>query len=277
MKKAVIGTVLMFLILLDASTLVQAATGSLESFDYYIESPPCESLFASIFNVTGQNDDFDGRDNVASIVFNAGKPIVGYIAAIPVGETQRQGWSIALRYINPLKPGPLTSVLYDYSQVPPTYHNYQELYQAIIDQGVVLDSITINPGIDYPDCGYMALDGNVFEPGDGRLNNDPGALAVVYAPSDGSFQVYGVDESSNGYPVFYLSKDELAALPGTPEQDTEIKRTDDGRFRLYELTTGELQLNVGPDAEGKEFVYIFSRDPIALVRSYDFKPGETPS
>jgi hypothetical protein len=54
----------------------------------------------------------------------------------------------------------------------------------------------------------------------------------------------------------------------TPEQNTLIKEYYE--FALYRLTTGEFQLNVGPDAENKVFVVIWTGCPPQEVEESTF-------
>jgi hypothetical protein len=106
-------------------------------------------------------------------------------------------------------------------------------------------------------------------PSDGRLPGS-GTEAVVYAEDDG-IEIWAIDDNSQGTRVLFVSTEELASLPANPEQNTLIAATDDGQFALYKLTTGEYQINIGPDAEGKIRVMIFDAIPPTNVYGYDLQ------
>jgi hypothetical protein len=67
-----------------------------------------------------------------------------------------------------------------------------------------------------------------------------------------------------------LSPAFLAELPESPEQNTEFASSEDGLTRFYVLTTGEFQVNFGPDFEGKVHVVVFDRG-FNIKRIYTFK------
>lgn len=91
---------------------------------------------------------------------------------------------------------------------------------------------------------------------DGRIcwNRD----YVVYTPQDAGIHVYRT-EGRTGVLQVYASPEQLAALPAQPAQNTLIAER--GGYALYKLTTGEYQLNVGPDFEGKVFTCRWSGLP----------------
>ena len=103
-----------------------------------------------------------------------------------------------------------------------------------------------------------------------------------------SLDVYGINDEGEGYYVFSITEELLApyidltepedesnsGLPPfmqveePPEINTEIMTVDN--VALYVLTTGEFQLNIGPDEEGKVRVVIFNGLPPTNVYSYDY-------
>ncbi len=89
----------------------------------------------------------------------------------------------------------------------------------------------------------------------GRLNGSTGQ-GVVYANEFGIY-IYGLNANSEGYLSLYVSAAELAALPAYPSVNLVIRVSPDGLFGIYKLTTGEYQVNIGPDATGKVQVIIF--------------------
>lgn len=68
---------------------------------------------------------------------------------------------------------------------------------------------------------------------------------------------------------------ELAKLPEFPEQNTLIEQYYE--FALYKLTTGEYQLNVGPDAENKVFVVQVVGCPATAVYESTFIAEPVPA
>jgi hypothetical protein len=107
-------------------------------------------------------------------------------------------------------------------------------------------------------------------PDDGREDSATAPpTAAIYADNIGgelSFAVWDVTDGTG--PAFSVSNAEIEAVAASPESNTEIKSSADGYYRFFRLATGELQLNIGPDAEGKTFVTIFSADGRQVVRTY---------
>lgn len=100
-------------------------------------------------------------------------------------------------------------------------------------------------------------------PSDGRLNI-PSVNVVVYPNASGGLDIYGVDANSNGFLVLSISGAQLLTLPFCPPTNTLIASgTAAGLpIALYRLMSCQYQLNVGPDQEGKVFVYTFGFGPI---------------
>ena len=59
--------------------------------------------------------------------------------------------------------------------------------------------------------------------------------------------------------AIWLTSAELAALPENPEQHMLVDQYYE--IAMYKLTTGEFQINYGPDAEGKVYVLNFTGCP----------------
>ena len=109
-------------------------------------------------------------------------------------------------------------------------------------------------------------------PGDGRLGA-LGTNGAVYTDEDG-IGVYGVDENGDGFEALFISAAELAALPDMPAENLLLAGDADGPFAIFKLTTGEYQVNIGPDAEGKVQVVIFDGIPPTTVYGYEFNVYE---
>jgi hypothetical protein len=65
-----------------------------------------------------------------------------------------------------------------------------------------------------------------------------------------------------------LTSAELAKLPETPEENLLVDEYYE--IALYKLTSGEYQINVGPDADGKVYVLNFNNCPAENVRESNF-------
>lgn len=69
-----------------------------------------------------------------------------------------------------------------------------------------------------------------------------------------------------------LTSAELAALPEAPEQHILVDQYYE--IALYKLTTGEFQINYGPDAEGKVYVLNFTGCPAENVYESHYVAGQ---
>ena len=93
-------------------------------------------------------------------------------------------------------------------------------------------------------------------PNDGRVNiNDNAAAAAIYCTPYG-VSIWDIDDISRGTPSFLVTYDALDTIPWPLDENTLIG--ENGGFRLYALTSGELQLNSPPDWEGKEYVFTWT-------------------
>jgi len=86
-------------------------------------------------------------------------------------------------------------------------------------------------------------------------------------------EVLGID-SKTGKPrkALYVTAKTLAKLPDNPEKNTLISTYYE--FSLYKLTTGEYQLNVGPDIEKKVKVIIWRGCPATDPYESEFVQGQ---
>lgn len=101
--------------------------------------------------------------------------------------------------------------------------------------------------------------------------NDSDLGVVLYkVQSDDSnikMDVYGLKNGGtvSSY-LFSVSQSDLAALPKHPAQNTLVAEM--GDVSVYLLTTGEIQVNAGPDSEGKMHVKILDSIPWTTVYGY---------
>ncbi|MBI5928955.1 MAG: hypothetical protein HY862_06585 [Chloroflexi bacterium] len=76
----------------------------------------------------------------------------------------------------------------------------------------------------------------------------------------------------NAESLLYIAANTLLALPEFPAINTLISSTSDGFITVYQLTTGEFQVNVGPLVDGKIHVIIF--DGIPRTHTYGYTWAE---
>ena len=76
------------------------------------------------------------------------------------------------------------------------------------------------------------------------ITRNDGTCAIV---------VFALDENSNGIRVISQSARRLALVPANPPQNVLLAKNDTYQIYLYKLTSGEYQVNVGPDREAKVF------------------------
>lgn len=112
------------------------------------------------------------------------------------------------------------------------------------------------------------LGGGLSGLSDGRLNYYHGDLInVLYrsnVDSQPAIAVYGLDEDSNGIRRGYFTLDDIAPyIDNPPAVNTAIRTIDEST--LYALTSGEFQINIGPDDEGKLYTVIFDGLPVTSV------------
>lgn len=111
---------------------------------------------------------------------------------------------------------------------------------------------------------------------DGRINRRMGDLIdALYVRTDSegkpSLHVYSINDDSLGtYMGMFAYSDFAAYLSEAPAVNTKIKTVD--KSTLYALATGEFQINIGPDAEGKITSLIFRGIPPRGLYHYVVKP-----
>ena len=86
-------------------------------------------------------------------------------------------------------------------------------------------------------------------------------------------EVLGIDpKTAKPRKALYVTAKTLAKLPANPEKNTLISSYYE--FSLYKLTSGEYQLNVGPDAEKKVKVIIWTGCPAENPKESEFIQGK---
>jgi hypothetical protein len=128
------------------------------------------------------------------------------------------------------------------------------------DQSSVIDEITTTDVV----IGSSPSPAAAARFTDGRVNDlDIGAPVAVYCV-EGDIRIYAIDGSSVGS----LLIDESDLSSDAPQENTLL--ASDGGTRLYQLTSGEFQVNSAVDAEGKVYVLVWTGCPHSGLSSYMF-------
>lgn len=85
--------------------------------------------------------------------------------------------------------------------------------------------------------------------------------------------IYRLTDNRRGRRLISVPQTQLEELPEFPEANTLIAATRDGDIVLYKLTTGEYQINQGPNDEGKVHVIIWSGCPARNPYESTFQVG----
>jgi hypothetical protein len=99
------------------------------------------------------------------------------------------------------------------------------------------------------------------------LVSDTGVGLTIYTLSRGS---------NDGHFALYLPEEQFESLPETVAANCTIAHSEDETVVVYLLTSGQIQINVGPDDEGKVFVYIFDDLLSAPTRTDTYMAGQRP-
>jgi hypothetical protein len=87
-----------------------------------------------------------------------------------------------------------------------------------------------------------------------------------------SIEAYRFNADGMGTRVFRVSARQLSQVPEFPARNTLIRENEG--VALYRLTTGEYQVNAGPDSNNKVYVLIFEGCPATMIREETFSVGE---
>lgn len=112
---------------------------------------------------------------------------------------------------------------------------------------------------------------------DRRLNCLGNEFYAVYARETRStctIDVFLINKQAQGTgrPAFRLTAAEQAKLPARPAENMLVKSHYE--VALYKLTTGEYQVNAGPDENGKVYVVRFVGCPAQEISEEVFVPGQ---
>lgn len=145
-----------------------------------------------------------------------------------------------------------------------------------ITYGTLTVTLAANPTVESPTYRFDCMTGeiSIIEGLDDRINPGMGDLiAVLYARRDATgktgIQVYSVEADGTGVLIdTYLNSDFAPYIGNPPAEAVEISSI--GDTTLYALTTGEFQINIGPDIEGKITSVIFNGLPPGRVYKREF-------
>jgi hypothetical protein len=99
-----------------------------------------------------------------------------------------------------------------------------------------------------------------FDPGDDRLNRDPGQPAAVYCRNQGDVHIYEVNvDDSKGKIALVVTKAEIdAVVNANPAVNTLIKQSGDGKYKLFYLpATKELSFITNENGTGKQYSHVW--------------------
>lgn len=99
-------------------------------------------------------------------------------------------------------------------------------------------------------------------PPDDRLNWRAGDNdAAVYVRSDDAgnpaIHIYCIEDDSKGQLGLIVTEDALAGIDASPTVNELVAESSTCAVSFYVLTSGEYQINIGPDSEGKSTILIF--------------------
>jgi hypothetical protein len=139
------------------------------------------------------------------------------------------------------------------------------------------------PGVDYVDGAiYYEVNPGCLGPGsDGRINQHFGDLVVAIYPNtddngDPTLDFYCVGPDGGSY-AFTIDQSVFDKAPAKPDQDTLVYTSEacSKPIRIYVLTTGEYQINIGADGD-KIDVIIFTGLPPANIYYKHLDPLAAP-
>lgn len=171
---------------------------------------------------------------------------------------------------------PWTLSIYDFS--------YPNIYDVdeILATYPFIDSYTFDPADYLPSCArlpYIGTDGNGnnLPINEGNSENEVAVYNATDDNGDPSLHIYNINDEGNGTLALAITQDIIAPyIDNPPAENTELLTSADGKVTLYILDTGELQINSGPDAEGKIHVIILDGIPPTNIYGYVIDPIDFP-
>ena len=134
-----------------------------------------------------------------------------------------------------------------------------------------LGSLTFDPASLLPACGALPLIDSAPSLNEGLGDLEAQLFNVEDDNGDPALNFYEINDAGAGKLSLSLTEDDLAPFAGNPPMvNTLLMASDSGKLAVYILTTGEIQVNIGPDEGGNVWVVIFTGLPPTELYSYSF-------
>jgi hypothetical protein len=147
-----------------------------------------------------------------------------------------------------------------YNQAPP--YNFTSHFDIDDGSGTTVSRWELSGTCDSVGSGTVNVVRQIAPPvpvsADGRINNYEALPQVAIYPHDDGLRMYNIGPDGAGTLALEVTADMIAAVPALPAENTLIASNPDGTIAVYRLTTGEFQVNAGPNVEGWIDVTIFS-------------------
>ncbi|MBC7812702.1 MAG: hypothetical protein H7175_16220 [Burkholderiales bacterium] len=284
-------------LLILSAALAQAASNGSISFDGTGDSTPpnCDAvnLFYD-FSWLGDIDDGGGTDRTAIIMADADGNILDndFLAAAlgPIAGSDQTTFAA----VESIAARPVTIALFDIGDIG-LLEEHSAAGIAFTTSGILLDEDVFDPGtfttnntcellplkepFSFADGGADSSPNAFFEPGDDRINRQAYAYAAIYCDADlQGVNIYGINSTGagsinngRGFKAIFVPYAELPATPSAEDGNLLIEQFENISF--YRLTSGEYQVNVGPDFEGKQYVLVWDGCPQTTIQAYIFWNG----
>ncbi len=156
---------------------------------------------------------------------------------------------------------------------------YDATVRIIINTGAFAESIAIfsyrceaiGQEAIFTNISFTNFGAGSTVPADGRnvsVQSSPDSVVYTETTTEGFFLTIWQANPATGRPSLVITPERIAQVPALPQVNTQIAASPNGYYRFFRLSTGELQLNSGPDFEGKTFVTIFSPNGNRVMRTY---------
>lgn len=263
-------------------------------------APPISGSYVSLVDASGDCGQTQSVGNEAGIVLKANVTATGVDSenglAIDIfqvnvrdGNGQQIGRStisVAVggqQPLNPvavlINPSPNAGPGYSVGLIAPTARPWtvfvQDVIMATNSLGSQIELFTFDPLQYSASCGSLPF---VTPQISHALNSGVNDLNVqMFNGTDDNgepaLHIYDINAEGEGTLALTITQDIIAPyIDNPPSENTELLTSEDGKVTLYILDTGELQINSGPDAEGKIHVLIFDGIPPTNIYGYVIDP-----
>jgi hypothetical protein len=221
-------------------------------------------FWVNIFGLSGQVDDSSGLDYFLIAIFDSANNVVAVKWDIQaVGSTNHAvGWPVQMDSYFPVSPPSSRLIraavidiplLLDGADTAPYLDDAPVASGGWIDIGSLSPACAALPAIP-PNSTSASLNGITMPPDD-RINWQFGDsnVGILYPGHDGAVDLYIY--VTGEYIFNFVIPDELAVYEDNPPStNTLLKQVEN--ISVYILTTGQIQFNFGPDAEGKVWALV---------------------